>query len=164
MQPEERKRKGVLGIRLSHLSRQPEVRRHIRDEVAAGKDLIEIVKKMVIGEQEIKLVEDEREMFAGHLDTLIAGTGSSYLADVGDKDTSDNRNHDWDWWMKGFRDIPGLRAQLDTAVGTVLGFDQDVDVSGLFKDNTTAVLSKDSGYTELIFQVPEEVWANKGLD
>lgn len=160
VQGEERKRKGVLGLRLSHLSRHQTVREHIRQRMADGEDLLVIVRSIAVDGRVIDVVGDDKDPFADHLEALENGAGDAYLSEVGQKDKPNQREHDWNWWVDRFQEKPELRGELDSATNTVLGYEANVDVYGLF-ERPTSVQSKDTGNPQLVFQVEDQLVAQK---
>ena len=158
MQQEQMKKKSVLGIRLSYLSKIPKVRDSIETQMQT-KDLLVIMRPLIIEHEPQDVVidvrDDEKEEFAPKLDTLAPGEelGRNYLDEdeVKQYDKRKKREHDWDWWEDAIAARPEVGDQLHAAVQAVLGHKAEVDAYGNYESPETAVHNHDSGKPQLDF-------------
>lgn len=157
MQSELKKKKSVLGIRLSYLSKIPDVRSAIQDQMQS-RNLMQLMHPLRVGYIDIDARDDEKEEFASKLDQLAPGLGlgDEYLAEpeVINHDKRERREHDWDWWQDAVKD-DNLGDQLHRAVERILGYGLEVDTYGMYEAPETAVHDYDSGRPRLEFRTPK---------
>jgi hypothetical protein len=167
MQEQQKKKKSVLGLRFSYLSKIQDVRETIRTQMRR-RALLDIMRPFTVEhvpeDVVIDVRDDEREDFAGKLDELDPGRGlgEAYLGEdeVKNRDKREKREHDWDHWDRAVSGNEDLRGQLHRAVQTVLEYEKEVDAYGTYEAPSTAVVDHDSGRPQLDFWTTERYVAD----
>jgi hypothetical protein len=161
--PRDENTRGVLGLRLSHLSEHEAVRQSILTRVRDNEeDPLAVARSITatVNNEDLyfDLLQDDKDLFVANLNKLLPEPprgGDRYSTEVGNSDNSEARQHDWDVWDERLQNDPNLRSQLRSAVIEVLTRNQPVRVSGE-GGTQAAVVARGDGEPELVFRVPPQ--------
>jgi hypothetical protein len=158
------KRKSVLGLRLSYLSKIPSVRQTVSTQMQQGGDLLEIMRPLTVGAVEIDVRDNDKQTFANKLNELQVALGDQYLEEpeVKDHETDGKREHDWDDWEKAFNLNEALRGQLHRVIAKALSYNREIDAYGTYRARRRAVVEGDRENPRVEFHVEDQYTTEKG--
>jgi hypothetical protein len=150
----ERKKKRVIGHRLTYLSRHEGVRQAILDGMRRGEELTYIVTHLDVDGVKINVHEDQFEAFKANLNDLEQGLGDEYAGEPDLEDTKYELDYLWSKWETSVERGGTHYQKLREAVESLLGSPGRVDVTGEYIGNKRDVLRVDSP-KQLIFRAKE---------
>jgi hypothetical protein len=119
--------RGVIGLRMVYLARDPDVRAHVLNRLNAGQDLFQVASTINVRGQQINLFGDEKADFEKKLGELLgADAVKSYRTennaiDSAHQDTTQSRDVFREYWTKASSNssvASAIRAALIAALGS----------------------------------------------